>query len=522
MEIQESEEETGSTGDKIYDGINFSAMRGEFTIQKLWRERTWKQILGHFFVALVFGALGSFIDIGTDGFAAKSFIHGANYTKRVTNLSDPANHENCVRTGFFTSLDQGLGPKVENEEIVCFEKDLVWGWVTVALMFVPPGFVMAVDSAKAIVEKKLCLEICLRFLLILPSIALFPFVLLVVKLVSLVNPGLEWKKVNARITGYEGSWESSLQMILTLFIISTRADRVPSSIQIASLVASIVMITKTAIANHLSPKQPMKLEDEVKATLGLLPLFLTNGAFKLLSLAVIITCLRGWSFPLYFSVLSVDFAIRQFLNKRNCYGLKPVVEDEPLLHMTTLQLKGVSTATKKDKVESCLRFNIYWGVCHFIVLTSLVVALNFNQDCLNYNPWDFSGSNDTIDSQVDTFLRGNTQQQLFGIGSQRSGLVDNLPLLNGLYIGILASMALNAVLFYLQWWKPAQEEEKEMESEVEQETAVTDSDQQRIGEGKYTQLYLCDILANGDTPHSDGNEGRMHTVETPETNTFKV
>ena len=160
----ESEEGTGSSGDKIYAGINFSALRGELTIQKLWRDRTWKEILGHFFVALVVGALGSFVDVGTDGFAAKSFISGTNYTKRVTNLSDPANHENCVRTGFFTSLDPVLGPKVEYEEIVCFEKDLVWGWVTVALMFVPPGFMMAVDSAWAIAEKKpWYLQICLTF-----------------------------------------------------------------------------------------------------------------------------------------------------------------------------------------------------------------------------------------------------------------------------------------------------------------------------------------------------------------------
>ena len=83
-----------------------------------------------------------------------------------------------------------------------------------------------------------------------------------------------------------------------------------------------------------------------------------------------------------------------------------------------------------------------------------------------------------------------TLSELLGIGSERSGLVDNLPLLNGLYIGILASMALNAVLFYLQWWKPMQEEEKKMENEVEQETAMTDSDQQRIEEGKYSIIPL--------------------------------
>ena len=39
----------------------------------------------HFLAALVFGALGNVIDIGTDGLTAKSFITGANYTNRVKN-----------------------------------------------------------------------------------------------------------------------------------------------------------------------------------------------------------------------------------------------------------------------------------------------------------------------------------------------------------------------------------------------------------------------------------------------------
>ena len=55
------------------------------TVQKLWRERTWREILKHFLAALVFGALGNVIDIGTDGLTAKSFITGANYTNRVKN-----------------------------------------------------------------------------------------------------------------------------------------------------------------------------------------------------------------------------------------------------------------------------------------------------------------------------------------------------------------------------------------------------------------------------------------------------
>ena len=52
--------------DKIFQGINFSALKNELTVQKLWRERRWEDILKHFVTAFVFGALGSFVDIDVD------------------------------------------------------------------------------------------------------------------------------------------------------------------------------------------------------------------------------------------------------------------------------------------------------------------------------------------------------------------------------------------------------------------------------------------------------------------------
>ena len=103
----------------------------------------------HFFIALIFGALGSFVDISTDGLTAKSFIRGANYTKWVKNLSDPANHDGCVHTGRFTSFNPS--PEIEYEEIVCFEQDPIWGWVTVGFMFLP-GYYFACELAKITME----------------------------------------------------------------------------------------------------------------------------------------------------------------------------------------------------------------------------------------------------------------------------------------------------------------------------------------------------------------------------------
>ena len=57
-------------------------------------------------------------------------------------------------------------------------------------------------------------------------------------------------------------------------------------------------------------------------------------------------------------------------------------------------------------------------------------------------------------------------------------LVQNLPLLNGLYVGVLVAIALQAGLFYWQMWKPFKdnkddEEENELEEREDAEEMTT-------------------------------------------------
>ena len=122
-------------GDKIYQRLNFSQIRRELTIDKLWQSRTWGEIFKHMLTALVLSAIPTFYDVFTDGFTAKSFIQGTNYTKHVKNLSDPAFHQNCIHVGRFTTFQPE--PVIEYEEISCFEKDPIWGILTVLLIFSP-------------------------------------------------------------------------------------------------------------------------------------------------------------------------------------------------------------------------------------------------------------------------------------------------------------------------------------------------------------------------------------------------
>ena len=61
-----------TSGDKIYQGINFSVLKNELNVEKLWQDRTWKETLKNFITAFVSGDLGSFVDSSTDGLTAKS------------------------------------------------------------------------------------------------------------------------------------------------------------------------------------------------------------------------------------------------------------------------------------------------------------------------------------------------------------------------------------------------------------------------------------------------------------------
>ena len=448
-----------SSDEGIYQGINFTSLRKELTVEKLWQERTWREILKHFLTALVFGALGSFIDIGTDGLTAKSFITGCNDTKRVKNLSDPVNHDDCIHTGRFTSFNPG--PEIEYEEIVCFEQDPIWGWVTVVFIFLP-GYITVFLVTDIIMEMRgktsATYRTLLSFCLVLPCVILFPVALISVKVVCLVNPGSGWKRLNARLTGLEGAWESACQTILTLYIIFTRADRQPSSVQIASLVASFAMPTRTSIADYLSPKLPMELKDELKATATLLPLFLSNGVFKVLSVAITLTCLRYIGIAVVLCQLAI-FGFSGFdvlRRKARCCPKRFAFLGDSDLDLTSLRL------TKRQKLESCAHTNLTWAIFHSVVLTCIVSAANSNPDSLNYTITEFKFFSNTTADNLD--ISNNNNSSLSRVQSvqflRRPGLVENLPLLNGLYIGILIGMAINAVLFYFQLWKPMVEEEK--------------------------------------------------------------
>ena len=70
---------------------------------------------------------------------------------------------------------------------------------------------------------------------LLPLIVVYPFLLILVKFISIFHHGQQWKRLDQYMTLFEGQLEGYLQVILQTYIICRRADRVPSLIQKSGL-----------------------------------------------------------------------------------------------------------------------------------------------------------------------------------------------------------------------------------------------------------------------------------------------
>ena len=333
--------------DTEYGGVNFSNLLREMTTNKMWHERTWAEILKHFSITLIIGVLPTFFDVGTDVYAA-------------------IEHHN--------------------------EDDLAWSLTTLILIFFPGVFfsfwVAQAYSEKhtAIRRENCCIrfayDCCAFFILFL----LFPFILIGVKIVGLFNPGPEWKRLTVKVTAFEGDFEASLQLLLSLYIIF-RADRTPEWWQVAQLVASMVMITKTAIADFLLPRQPMSFFAELKATIYLIPLFLTNCAFKVLSLAIIAADMKEYYilivFPCVMTLLHLpDLPLfSREPAKRICgyprENKKFLTMGSPKHMIRLLVIKQGNRITKNSMINF-LYNNKFWFVVHssLLLITSLFITLH--------------------------------------------------------------------------------------------------------------------------------------------------
>ena len=66
LEMSSDEENQKSSEDTKYGGLNITNLWREMSLQKMWHERTWTDIVKHFATTLIVSALPTFYDCGTD------------------------------------------------------------------------------------------------------------------------------------------------------------------------------------------------------------------------------------------------------------------------------------------------------------------------------------------------------------------------------------------------------------------------------------------------------------------------
>ena len=183
-------------------------------------------------------------------------------------MNDPAIiNSNCtwVKTTN-TSLDNHKTEVIYTFE--CFEKNILYGWGTLFIVFCLPGFVNFTLRKKIFPDneksrkfglKNIAIQCCIILTLIM-AVPLFPLQIFIVKLLALLTGGTEMNKISDYMSLFEGVFESSFQLFLQVYIIFTSVHRQPSTTQILGLSGSIVFIVKSHLQQHFSetPNAPLK------------------------------------------------------------------------------------------------------------------------------------------------------------------------------------------------------------------------------------------------------------------------
>ena len=325
------------------DGLDWEALRKELSWSTIWKSRSWSSILHGVSLAFFFGLLPSGLDVTFDGFTVVKFILGHTYTMRL-----PFNDSRLNETDCAVKIEGPLIKSTDEENIVveCFQKDPIWGYTALFLIFAP-GLFGGLTLWEGVEDVKIgrFAVPCRPWILTILTWPLFPILLLVCKLIGLFNQGPQWKKFLLRLTAAEGTWESTMSFLLLLFYILTEGDRILSegvfaSFFVKDLLVSLIFICKADIEGMLRfQQQPMESMEQLRKTIWLLPLFLFDKISQLGLLAIVATLLRYWfivvlvflilldfSGALYHVITKRDFTLfdifskEKMINKNNCLG----------------------------------------------------------------------------------------------------------------------------------------------------------------------------------------------------------
>ena len=149
-------------------------------------------------------------------------------------------------------------------------------------------------------------------------IVTFPLQLLVISFIFCFHDQDQWALLTVKIGIAEGIFNSHFQFVLQLFIFFTRADRHPSTFQYLAAFGSLFSLAYSRVDSLLLNRDGRNMSSGqlVWLIIRYVPLFLTNCAFKLGSISLFLSLLRGNAVWLYGAVLFLACLLGAGFNER--------------------------------------------------------------------------------------------------------------------------------------------------------------------------------------------------------------
>ena len=381
---------------------------------------------------LVLGLAPSMVDVVSDIFSVKHFIQGDFYLKRA-NDTDEFLKENCsfVSETISETITKTIG--MSNEPIVeksftylCFETDPVFGKISLFLIYLPSALAVGkiiqhyrsamFESFSKIFRKHQIFTSVLMLLTGVPCCvlgviifcAVYPILVMAIKGLNMFTRNKTVKALAVHCSSFEGICESSLQFALQLFIAFTLTHRQPSTTQLVSMTASVIMVSKTLIDREISTQYTQKgislsLEEEIGKSILLLPVFACGTVGVIGSIAVSSSLLR-------YNYITFIIFIFLFL------GL------------------GLATNKLMGKHRSMIATTTSVMTFQFLLQSILLIIVNASPDSRLSKFYPFS-------------------EEAYKLSSMP--LVQNSDLFNYIVIIIMLCQAASFILYYFQLYKPS-------------------------------------------------------------------
>ena len=346
--------------------------------------------IGHVVKTIFLGLCTNAFDVFTDVGNGLYHKNPKNVTRFLNSTRPPP--DNC-----FPHLESNVTRFFVTGIFDCLEEDTTWAIITFACIQLPAVFLTVCAVLATLVFGCQTNFDSGEFKVIFGSLLLlfvpFPATVFIQQLAHLFVVNAQMELMSAIVLFGEGSLEASPQLLLSLYIILSDSERKIATIQIASIVSSIVTISKTSIELYLNESYNLCVipsdvwdhtgtnDDSIMKDRSLLqklklmaqfsPAFLTSLIFKIGSFAIICTFLQEYS-AIYLGIgicltFIVTFCYEDFsTDKRIGVGLFYCLTNVTILAKCPL-------GSRRHNYPHMMAVSITWLILHTLTLTMLMI-----------------------------------------------------------------------------------------------------------------------------------------------------